>query len=98
MPTVVGILTFISRINATSERLKQDTSPPVGGSVLGAVEISCLVELSMKKGFLISGPCRLGCCPFKGGDSFFIVCRCSHLIWGFVLVFVLWLILGALSF
>ena len=26
MPTIVGILTFISRINTSSERLKQETS------------------------------------------------------------------------
>ena len=26
MPTIVGILTFISMINTTSERLKQETS------------------------------------------------------------------------
>ena len=30
MPTIVGILTFISMINATSERLKQETSLFVG--------------------------------------------------------------------
>ena len=30
MPTIVGILTFISMINTTSERLKQETSSFVG--------------------------------------------------------------------
>ena len=52
MPTLVGILTFISMVNTTSERLKQETS--LFGGIL-VVEISCSVELSMTK-FITSGP------------------------------------------
>ena len=46
---IVGILTFISMINTTSENLKQTTSSFVGVLVLWAVELSCTVELGMKK-------------------------------------------------
>ena len=47
MPTIIGILTFISMINTTSDRLKlkQETSLFVSSWV----EISCSFELSMKK-------------------------------------------------
>ena len=49
MPTIVGILTFISMINTTSERLKkQEMSLFVGILILWPFEISCSVELSMK--------------------------------------------------
>ena len=44
MPTIVGILTFISMINTTAE-----TSSFVGILVLRAVEISFSVELSMER-------------------------------------------------
>ena len=45
MPTIVGILTFISIINTTSKKLKAKHFIICGF----AVEISCSVELSMKK-------------------------------------------------
>ena len=46
MSTFVGILTFISRINTETESLKQESSFLHCLKFLGAVEISCLVELS----------------------------------------------------
>ena len=50
MPTiVVGILTFISMINTTSERPKARNPLLVGTYFQSAVEIPCSVELSMKK-------------------------------------------------
>ena len=48
IPTAVGILAFMSRINAKSE-LKQEISLFFSILFLEAVEISCLVELSMKE-------------------------------------------------
>ena len=51
MATIVGILTFISMI-----KLNQETSLFIGTLILGAVEISCSVELGMKKSFITSGP------------------------------------------
>ena len=45
MPTLVGILTFISMTNTTSESLKAIKS--LFSSILEAVEISGSVELSM---------------------------------------------------
>ena len=50
MPTYVGILTFISRINTTSEYFKQQKVFIFQYfSFYQAVENSCTVELSMKK-------------------------------------------------
>ena len=50
MPTIVGILTFISKINTISEWLKaRNFFICRYFSFLWAVEISCLVEFSMKK-------------------------------------------------
>ena len=50
MPTIVGILTFISMINTTSERLKaRNFFYLLVFKFLRAVEISCSVDLSMKK-------------------------------------------------
>ena len=50
MPTVVGILTFIRMINTTSERLKaRNIFYLTVFLLLSAVEVSCSVELSMKK-------------------------------------------------
>ena len=49
MPTIVGILTIISMINTTPERLKARTFLFVGILVFLAVEISCSAELSLKK-------------------------------------------------
>ena len=46
IPTIDDILTFISMINTTSKRLKAKN---VFLFMLWAVEISCSVELSMKK-------------------------------------------------
>ena len=49
MPTVVGILTFISMINTTSERLKARNIFYLSVFLLlSAAEVSCSVELSMK--------------------------------------------------
>ena len=53
MPTIVGILTFISTINTTSKSLKARKLQE--SLFLRAVEIPCSVELSMKK-FITSGP------------------------------------------
>ena len=48
MPTIVGVLTFISMINTTSERLKAcRTYSFVSILLLRAFEIPCSVELSM---------------------------------------------------
>ena len=47
MPTIVDILTFMSMVNTTSERLKARNFFIC--YFLLAVEISCSVELSMKK-------------------------------------------------
>ena len=47
MPTIIGILTFISMIN---------TSTFISILVFMSIEISCSVELSMKKSFITSGP------------------------------------------
>ena len=53
MPTIVGILTFICRINTTSESLKaRKISVFQRFSFLGAVEIFCSAE----KSFITSGP------------------------------------------
>ena len=50
MPTIVGILTFISRISATSEYFKQKKKCYFSVFYsLGAVDMSCSAELSMKK-------------------------------------------------
>ena len=49
MPTIVGILTFISRINTTSERLKER-------NFFICRYFSFSVELSKKKSFITSGP------------------------------------------
>ena len=50
MPSIVGILTFISMINTTSEILKARKFCIFSAFLLlCAVEISCSVELSMKK-------------------------------------------------
>ena len=50
MPTIVDILTFISMINTTSERLKtRNFFICQYFSFFRAVEISCSVELSMKE-------------------------------------------------
>ena len=56
MPTTVGILTFISMINTTSESFKAREILNFSAiQFLWAVEISYSVELSMKS-FIISGP------------------------------------------
>ena len=44
IPIIVGILIFISRINTTTKGLKQEKS-----LFISIAEISCSVELSMKK-------------------------------------------------
>ena len=49
MPTIVGILTFISRINASDESLKPRNTYLFQGFGFLAVEILCSAELSMKK-------------------------------------------------
>ena len=49
IPTIVGILTFISMVNATSESLKVRKSLFSADSFYSAVEISCSVEFSIKK-------------------------------------------------
>ena len=49
MPTIVGILTYISMINTTSERLKARHFFICQYFSFLAAEISCSVELSMKK-------------------------------------------------
>ena len=50
MPTTVGILSFINRINTTFEFYKQEIIVIFQYfSFLRAIEISCSVELSMKK-------------------------------------------------
>ena len=49
MPTFVGILTYISMINTTSERLKARNFFICWSFSSLSVEISCSVELSMKK-------------------------------------------------
>ena len=48
MPTIVGILTFISRINTEYESFKAWTFIFLAFYFLWAVEIPCSVELSMK--------------------------------------------------
>ena len=51
MPVIGGILTFISKLNATSESLKaRKVFIFLFLKVLWAEDISCSVELSMKKG------------------------------------------------
>ena len=47
MPTTVGILTFVSMINTTSEKLKAKKINRYFSFL--AVEILCSVELSMKR-------------------------------------------------
>ena len=49
MPTIVGILTFVSMINTTSENLKVRSLYCSALKFSLAVEISCSIELSMKK-------------------------------------------------
>ena len=50
MPTIVGILTFISMINTTSEKLKARNHFICWYFSFGEqLKISCSVELSMKK-------------------------------------------------
>ena len=49
MPTIVGILTFISMINASSERLEAGNFFICWYLSFWAVDISCSAELSMKK-------------------------------------------------
>ena len=55
MPTIVGILIFISRIDTTSESLKQKKKTKQKNNIffiiryLWAIEIPCLVGLGMKK-------------------------------------------------
>ena len=57
MPTVVGILTCISRINTTTESLKaRKVFSFQHYSFLCAFEMSCSVELRMKINFITSGP------------------------------------------
>ena len=58
-PTIVGILTFISKINTTPESLKARKvfNFPHFKFLREAVEI-CSVGLSMKKSFIVSGPNR----------------------------------------
>ena len=52
MPTIVGILTFISMINRTSERHKASNFFICRYcNIYRAVKISCSVELSMKNAF-----------------------------------------------
>ena len=64
MPTIVGILTFISKINATYERLKaRNFFICWYFSFLCAVEISLLVELNMKK--VLSEPIFYGDSVYK---------------------------------
>ena len=56
MPTIVGILTFISMIHTTCESLKGINNFCFFKLLfLCAVEMSCSVELSMKKSFITSG-------------------------------------------
>ena len=55
MPTIVGILTFISMINTNSERLKA-RNVFICWYFSVTFEISCSVELNMKKCFITSGP------------------------------------------
>ena len=50
MPTIVGILTFISRINTTSKCFEQETIVLFLSILLSIrIENSCTVELSIKK-------------------------------------------------
>ena len=56
MPTFVGILTFISIINTTSESLKARKVFILSFLALLVVEISCSVELNMKKSFVTLMP------------------------------------------
>ena len=53
MPTIVGILTFISMINTTSERLKEQN---FSCQYFKFYESLCSAELSMKKVFFTLGP------------------------------------------
>ena len=53
MPTIVGILTFISMINTPSDSLKPKVFIFQDFIILWAVEISCSVELSMKKFYIL---------------------------------------------
>ena len=53
MPTIVGILILISKVNATSKKFyKQEKT--LFFSILRAIEISCSVGMSVKK--IILGP------------------------------------------
>ena len=56
MPTIVCILTFISRIYTTSERFKARHSFFCRYFSFLAVDISCSVELCMKKSFITLVP------------------------------------------
>ena len=55
MPTFVGILTFISKINTTSESLRAKKSLFFSILVFKRSQIPCSVELSMKKIILKPG-------------------------------------------
>ena len=56
MPTIVGILTFISMIHTTSESLKEIKVFFAAFKFSWAVETLCSVELSMIKSFITSEP------------------------------------------
>ena len=57
MPTVVGILTFMSGKNSILGLSELKKKPNFSIFLyLCAFKISCLIELSMKKSFITSGP------------------------------------------
>ena len=59
MPTIVGILTFISMINTTSEKLKARNSLYLSVVYfLRGVEILCSAELSMKIVYILGSKCQ----------------------------------------
>ena len=69
MPTIVGILTFISMINTASERLKQETSLFVGILVFKTSWNFVLSWVEHEKSFITSGPVLLTENTFRMGKQ-----------------------------
>ena len=76
MPTIVGILTFIGRINSTSVLNKKILIIIIFSILLSVkVKLSCSVGLSMKKFYNLAARYHTGKCIRRFG-GIYAYCRC----------------------